>query len=83
MPTSRRSFDHVKGILAKLDRSIDDARKRRLTVDEPEEDRSIGVSETDEARPGRAKPMQRESYFKSPMQPRRINEQWPRTHGNN
>ncbi len=76
MPTSKKSFEHVKGILAKLDRSIDHARDKRLNQNE---ERVIGVDEDADARPGRARPMQRESFFKSPNPHKAANEQWSRT----
>ena len=63
MPTSKKSFEHVKGILAKLDRSIDAARDRRLSGTEDEQ--TIGKSEPAVDAPiGRARPMQRASYFR-------------------
>jgi hypothetical protein len=78
MPTSKQSFEHVKGILAKLDRSIDDARQRRLHDDE---EKTIGADETTDLRPGRAKPMQRESFFKSANPHKAATEQWNRLRG--
>ena len=66
MPTSRRSFDQVKGILAKLDRSIDTARERRLSDGSPGEE-MIGRASDEEGMPVRAKPMRRASMFRSPV----------------
>ncbi len=40
MPEQNRAFDQVKAILDKLDRSIDEARQKRLHGDEPEADES-------------------------------------------
>jgi len=35
MGPSQRSFNQVKSILSKLDRSIDEARQKRLHIDDP------------------------------------------------
>ncbi|TVS07961.1 MAG: hypothetical protein EA423_02750 [Phycisphaerales bacterium] len=40
MSEKNRAFDQVKAILEKLDRSIDEARQKRLHGDEPEADES-------------------------------------------
>ena len=55
MGTSPETFDQVKNILRKLDRSITDARQRRLdTNDSP---RQVAPETADQAKPGRARPM--------------------------
>lgn len=55
MGTSPETFDQVKNILRKLDRSITDARQRRLdTDDKPTADTSPADPN---AKPGRARPM--------------------------
>lgn len=64
MANNRKSFDQVKGILAKLDSSIDSARQRRLS--DGDQDAMIGQAE-DDGVPRRARPMRRESVFKSPV----------------
>ena len=53
-------FDQVRDILKKLDRSIDDARERRLATDgEPSTD--VASKEGfGSARPGRARPLRRD-----------------------
>jgi len=66
MAPSRRSFDQVKGILAKLDRSIDTARERRLSDGSADEE-MIGRAAEEEGLPVRAKPMRRASMFRSPV----------------
>jgi hypothetical protein len=82
MPTSKKSFDHVKGILDKLDRSIDAARDRRLAGTDEEE--TIGKREAaaaEDAPIGRARPMKRASYFRTPGEnppSPASSEQWPR-----
>lgn len=54
MGTSPETFDQVKNILRKLDRSITDARQRRLDTDEsPKPTDALA----DSAKPGRARPM--------------------------
>ena len=67
MATSRETIDHVRNILKKLDRSIDDARRKRLADDEPAGSVRPANSEADrndsraynheEELPLRAKPM--------------------------
>jgi hypothetical protein len=65
MGTSERAFNQVKEILGKLDRSIDQARQKRLHGDEPE-----ATPETPEA-PGSAEPSPRRA------RPLRPSGQWP------
>jgi hypothetical protein len=54
MGTSPETFDQVKNILRKLDRSITDARQRRLDTDDKHQP-ADNLSE--QAKPGRARPM--------------------------
>jgi len=54
MGTSPETFDQVKNILRKLDRSISDARQRRLDTDEAP---NPAADAADQAKPGRARPM--------------------------
>lgn len=61
MPEQNRAFDQVKSILDKLDRSIDEARHKRLHGDEPEaetqsEPARQPENQRDEASPEAAKP---------------------------
>jgi hypothetical protein len=53
MPTSDRAFNQVRDILGRLDRSIDEARDRRLRGNEPQKpaepqplDTIVGTSDT-------------------------------------
>jgi hypothetical protein len=55
MGTSPETFDQVKNILRKLDRSITDARQRRLNTDETP--RQVAPETPEQAKPGRARPM--------------------------
>jgi len=55
MGTSPETFDQVKNILRKLDRSITDARQRRLDTDETPA--AENPSNDPNAKPGRARPM--------------------------
>lgn len=57
MGTSPETFDQVKNILRKLDRSITDARQRRLNTDEAPRQPAQPAEPSDQARPGRARPM--------------------------
>ncbi len=67
MGISQETYDQVKNILRKLDRSIDEARSERLHGSRAPEGSGrvqgdselIGGSEGTPARPGRARPMQR------------------------
>ena len=69
MGISQETYDQVKNILRKLDRSIDEARSERIHGSRnPEGSRRvqggselIGGSEGSPARPGRARPMARRS----------------------
>ena len=62
MSTSEHAFEQVRSILGKLDRSIDEARQRRLEPGSPAPVREAApVRETDPERPfGRAKPIPRQ-----------------------
>jgi hypothetical protein len=55
MATSPETFRQVRDILKKLDRSIDTARDRRLSTEEPDQ-ATVGTDDQP-ARPLRAKPM--------------------------
>lgn len=55
MGTSPETFDQVKNILRKLDRSITDARQRRLDTDDSS--KSTPAEAAEQAKPGRARPM--------------------------
>lgn len=65
MGTSPQAFNQVKNILQKLDRSIDDARTRRLTTPEeraqslPPQAQPQQAAPFDPARAGRARPLAR------------------------
>ncbi len=54
MATSPETFHQVRDILKKLDRSISDARRRRLATD----DAPATSQPPQPAKPGRARPMQ-------------------------
>lgn len=47
MPEQNRAFDQVKAILDKLDRSIDEARQKRLHGDEPEAEQPAETQESE------------------------------------
>lgn len=56
MGTSK-SYDQVKAILGKLDRSIDEARAKRLNADEHDHDQDNGREEETPRTFGRARPL--------------------------
>jgi hypothetical protein len=62
MGTSERAFNQVKEILGKLDRSIDQARERRLHGDRPQPSEA---GEVDPAR-RRARPLRPSGEWPSP-----------------
>ncbi len=57
MGTSPETFARVKDILRKLDRSIDDARHRRLSDGAPPPSQQSRPTGPAQPRPGRAKPL--------------------------
>lgn len=62
MGISQETFEQVKNILRKLDRSIDSARSERLGTSEPEPGRPNGTGAAGEGtpgEPGRARRMER------------------------
>lgn len=68
MGTSPETFDQVKNILRKLDRSITDARQRRLNTDESP--RQAAAESPEQAKPGRARPMRpRPEGFRGDLNP--------------
>lgn len=68
MATSPETMNQVRNILRKLDRSIDEARSKRLTTNGQAPEPTSRV-ETDEAKPGRARPLvNRPEGFRSPFQ---------------
>jgi hypothetical protein len=62
MGTSERAFNQVKEILGKLDRSIDQARERRLHGDRPQ---PVAGEEIDPTR-RRARPLRPSAEWPSP-----------------
>lgn len=56
---SNEMFNQVRDILKKLDRSIDDARERRLASDGDDDHAGQPAEPFDPSRPGRARPMSR------------------------
>lgn len=68
MGTSPETFDQVKNILRKLDRSITDARQRRLDTDDSPLQAAPETPAQD--KPGRARPMRpRPDGFRSDYNP--------------
>jgi len=57
MGSSNAAFDQVKSILGKLDRSIDEARARRLSGPETEPEAQTTEESTEPQRFGRARPL--------------------------
>ena len=57
MGSSNAAFDQVKSILGKLDRSIDEARARRLKGPEPESEPRPSDQPDEPQRFGRARPL--------------------------
>ncbi len=66
MSTSDKTFTQVKDILRKLERSIDQAREKRLHLDEDEDGLDSPAPSPRPAEPGRAQPMQAPTRHDSP-----------------
>ncbi len=65
MSTSDKTFTQVKDILRKLERSIDQAREKRLHLDDEDATESPAPSPRP-AEPGRAQPLQAPARHESP-----------------
>ena len=69
MATSPETMNQVRNILRKLDRSIDEARSKRLTANGEQPQASEPTQEPAAVKPGRARPLvQRPEGFRSPFQ---------------
>ena len=66
MGTSERTFNQVKEILGKLDRSIDQARQKRLHGDEPPETEPTDEQSVSDPARRRARPLRPSGEWPAP-----------------